>query len=33
LGLALQRKGQNDEAAKEFQKAAQLDPRLTLTSH
>jgi tetratricopeptide (TPR) repeat protein len=33
LGLALQRKGQTDEAAKEFQKAAQLDPRLTLASH
>jgi Flp pilus assembly protein TadD len=28
LGLALERKGARDEAAKEFQKAAQLDPNL-----
>ena len=28
LGLALQRKGENGEAAKEFEKAAVLDPRL-----
>jgi Flp pilus assembly protein TadD len=28
LGLALARKGAQDEAAKEFQKAAELDPNL-----
>ncbi len=30
LGLALQRKGEKDEAAKEFRRAAELDPRVTL---
>jgi Flp pilus assembly protein TadD len=30
LGLALQRRGDKEEAAKEFQKAAELDPRLTV---
>src|SRR6267143_6737045 len=29
LGLALTQKGEKEEAAKEFQKAAELDPRLT----
>ena len=29
LGLALQRKGEKEEATKEFRKAAELDPRLT----
>jgi Tfp pilus assembly protein PilF len=29
LGLALQRKGEKDESGKEFQKASELDPRLT----
>jgi Flp pilus assembly protein TadD len=28
LGLALQRKGNKEEASKEFQKAAELDPHL-----
>jgi tetratricopeptide (TPR) repeat protein len=28
LGLALQRKGAKEEASKEFQKAAELDPHL-----
>jgi hypothetical protein len=28
LGLALQRKGENEEAAKQFQIARKLDPRL-----
>jgi len=32
LGLALQRKGEKDEAAREFQKAAELDPRLASAS-
>jgi len=32
LGLALQRKGQKEEAAKEFQRAAELDPRLAPVS-
>jgi protein O-GlcNAc transferase len=32
LGLALQRKGEKEEAAKEFQKAVELDPRLTAPS-
>jgi Flp pilus assembly protein TadD len=29
LGLALQRRGEKNEAAREFRKAAELDPRLT----
>ena len=32
LGLALQRKGEKEEAAKEFQRAAELDPRLDVPS-
>jgi tetratricopeptide (TPR) repeat protein len=32
LGLALQRKGEKEEAAKEFQRAAELDPRLAPAS-
>jgi Flp pilus assembly protein TadD len=30
LGLALQQNGQRDEAKKEFQKAAELDPKLSI---
>jgi len=30
LGLALQQQGQKDEAKKEFQRAAELDPHLTV---
>jgi eukaryotic-like serine/threonine-protein kinase len=30
LGLALQRKGEKEEAAKEFRRARELDPRLTV---
>ena len=30
LGLALQRKGDKEESAKEFQRAFELDPRLTI---
>jgi Flp pilus assembly protein TadD len=32
LGMALQRKGDNEGAAEEFKKAAALDPRLTVPS-
>jgi Flp pilus assembly protein TadD len=33
LGLALQRKGEKDEATKEFQRAADLDPKSAPASH
>ena len=33
LGLALQRKGEKDEATKEFQRAAELDPKSTPATH
>ena len=33
LGLALQRKGEKDEAAKEFQRAAELDPKSAPATH